>query len=170
MELNQLIQARNELIHPDDYEKQWNRLNDRVDYILSALKRTCLDEQDMAQKKFQDWLKGVDNSLQEVKILRTWVQNPPSLRGREATDFIPSSVHPRDLDLSFLSLVNLKSASPNLELVQRNAVLVKEVKKLQKDLLEQKALLLEYKHVTEVKLEEARSREEHLIRSNEDFK
>jgi len=37
-------------------------------------------------------------------------------------------------------------------------------------LLDQKLLVLEYKTSTEAKLEEARIREENLIRSNEDFK
>jgi hypothetical protein len=108
--------------------------------------------------------------LQEVKILRTWVQNPPSLKGREVTDFIPSGVHPRDLDLSFLSKVNFKSASGSLDLLKRNADLESENRKLKKELMEQKLLLLEYKSSTEVKLEEARAREENLIKSNEDFK
>jgi hypothetical protein len=36
--------------------------------------------------------------------------------------------------------------------------------------MEQKLLLLEYKSSTEAKLEEARVREENLIKSNEDFK
>jgi hypothetical protein len=48
--------------------------------------------------------------------------------------------------------------------------LEKENKKLQKELLEQKLLLLKYKTTTEAKLEEARVREENLIKSNEDFK
>jgi len=54
--------------------------------------------------------------------------------------------------------------------VQRNTLLERENKQLKKDLLEQKLLLLEYKSSTEAKLEEARVREENLIRSNEDFK
>ncbi|KEH27309.1 hypothetical protein MTR_5g004690 [Medicago truncatula] len=45
-----------------------------------------------------------------------------------------------------------------------------ENKKLKKELLDQKLLLLEYKSSTEAKLEEARIREENLVRSNEDFK
>jgi hypothetical protein len=144
---------------------------------LSALQTTCLEIQNQAHKKLQDWLKGINDSLQEVKILRTWVQNPPSIKGREVTDFIPSGVHPRDLDLSFLSKVNLKTASPDLALIQRNTFLEKEVKKLQKDLIEQKLLMLNYKSSTEAKLEEAKEalredkiREENLIKSNEEFK
>jgi hypothetical protein len=72
-ELNKLIQARSDLVHKDSYEKQWCRLKERVDYILIALQRTCSDAQDLAQQKLQDWLKGVNSSLQEVKILKTWV-------------------------------------------------------------------------------------------------
>jgi len=48
--------------------------------------------------------------------------------------------------------------------------LERENKQLKKELLEQKLLLLEYKSSTEAKLEEAKVREENLIRSNEDFK
>jgi hypothetical protein len=151
-ELIKLIQARNNLTHKESYEKQWRRLKDRVDFVLFELQRTCLDEQDSAQQKFQDWLKGVDNNLQEVKILRTWVQNPPSLKGREVTDFILSGMHPRDLDLSFLSKVNFKSASGSLDLLKRNADLESENRKLKKELMEQKLLLLEYKSSTEAKL------------------
>jgi hypothetical protein len=108
--------------------------------------------------------------LQEVKVLRTWVQNPPSIKGREVTDFIPSGVHPRNLDLSFLSKVNFKSASGSLDLLQRNADKESEKKNLKKELMEQKLLLLEYKSSTEVKLEEARAKEENLVKSNEEFK
>jgi len=42
-ELNNLIQARNNLVHKDNYERQWKRLKERVDYVLSALQKTCLD-------------------------------------------------------------------------------------------------------------------------------
>ena len=98
------------------------------------------------------------------------MQNPPSLKGREVTDFIPSGVHPKDLDLSFLSKINFQAASNELGLLQKNVELERENKKLKKELMEQKLLLLEYKSTTEAKLEEARAREENLIKSNEDFK
>jgi hypothetical protein len=155
-ELISLIQARNDLIHKDSYEKFWKRLKERVDFVMSELQRTCMDDQDSTQKKLQDWLKGVDSNLQQVKILRTWVQNPPCLRGRNPTDFIPTGVHPKDLDLTFLNKINFKSASTSLDLLQRNADLETENKKLKKELREQKLLLLEYKSSTEAKLEEAR--------------
>jgi len=57
-----------------------------------------------------------------------------------------------------------------LELLQRNTVLERENKQLRKEILDQKLLLLEYKTSTEAKLEEAKIREEKLLRSNEEFK
>jgi len=85
------------------------------------------------------------------------VKTPLCLRVRNATDFIPSSIHPRELDLNWLNKINLKEASIELTLMQKNTLLDKENKQLKKELLEQKLLLLEYKTA---KLEEARIREE----------
>jgi len=82
---------------------------------------------------------------------------------------IPSAVHPRELDLTWLNKINFKSASTELELMQRNTLLERENKQLKKEILEQKLLLLKYKTSTKAKLEEARVREENLIRSNKDF-
>jgi len=36
-ELNNLVQARNNLIHEDNYEKLWIRLKDRVEFVLTEL-------------------------------------------------------------------------------------------------------------------------------------
>ena len=47
-ELNKLIEARNNLVHEDIYEKQWRRLRERVELIMSELQRSCLDAQDIA--------------------------------------------------------------------------------------------------------------------------
>jgi len=169
-EMNNLVQARNNLIHEDSYEKLWKRLKDRVDYVLTELQRSCLDAQDSAQRKLQDWLKGVDSNMQEVQVLRTWVRTTLSLRARNATDFIPTGIHPRELNINWLSKINVKPLSTDLALLQRKVELEKENKQLRKELLDQKLLLLEYKTSTEAKLEEARIREENLIRSNEEFK
>jgi len=134
------------------------------------LSSTCIEAQEQAKQKLQDWLSGIDENLEEVKILGTWARSSLSIRGREATDFLPQYIHPKDLDLSFLTKVNLKSTAPDLALVQKYKVLEKKNQKLEKDLLEQKLLLLEYKAETNAKLEEARIREEDLIRRHEQFK
>jgi len=136
----------------------WKRLKDRVDYVFTELQRSCLDAQDSAQRKLKDWLKGVDSNLQEVQVLRTWVRTPLSLRARNATDFIPTRMHPRELNINWLSKINVKPVSTDLALLQRNVELEKENKQLRKELLDHKLLLLEYKTSTKAKLEEARVR------------
>jgi len=166
-ELNCLIQARNNLIHEDSYEKLWIRLKDRVDFILSELQRSFLDAQEIAQAKLQAWLKGVVSNMDEVKILRTWVKTPLFL---EARSLIPSSIQPKELNLDWLTKLNFKEASSELALLQRNTILEKENHQLKKELLEQKLMLLEYKTKTDAQLEEAKIREEKLLKSNEDFK
>jgi len=72
--------------------------------------------------------------------------------------------------LDWLTKLNLKEASSKMALLQRNTLLEKENHQLKKELLEQKLMLLEYKTAFEAQLEEARIREEKLIKSNEDFK
>ena len=166
-ELNCLIEARNNLIHEESYEKQWARLRERVDFIFSELQRTCLDAQESAQAKLQAWLKGVISNLDEVKVLRTWVKTPLCL---EARSLIPSSIHHKDLNLDWVTKLNLKEASSELALLQRNSLLEKETHHLKKELLEQKLMFLEYKSKTDAQLEEAKIREEKLLKSNEEFK
>jgi hypothetical protein len=99
------------------------------------LKRSCVDAQDFAQNKFQEWLKGVDRNLQEAKVLRTWVQTPLCIRGGNATDFIPTGIHPRELNVSWLTKMNVSPVSIELALLQRNAELESENKKLKNELL-----------------------------------
>jgi len=130
LELNSLIEARNNLIHEESYEKQWIRLKEMVEFIFSELQRSCLDAQEIAQAKLQAWLKGVISNLDEVKILRTWVKTPLCL---EARSLIPSCIQPKDLNLDWVTKLNLKKVSSELALLQRNSLLEKEIHQLKKD-------------------------------------
>jgi len=165
-ELNNLVEARNKLFHEESYVKQWRRLRERVDFVLSELQRSSFDAQGMTQNNLQDWLRGVVNNLQEVAVSRTLVKTPLCLLSR---DVIPTSIHPRELDTSWLTKINLKQVSTELEFLQRNPELERENKQLKEELLDQKLLLLEYKTSTYAKLEEARIREENLMKSNNEF-
>jgi len=46
-ELNKLVEARNNLVHEECYVKQWRRLRERVDFVLSELQRSSFDAQDI---------------------------------------------------------------------------------------------------------------------------
>jgi len=117
-----------------------------VDFIFSELQRSCLDAQEFPQAKLQAWLKGVISNLDEVKILRTWVKTPICL---EARSLIPSYIHPKDLNQDWVTKLNLKEASSELALLQRNSLLEEETHQLKKELLEQKLMFLEYKNKTD---------------------
>ena len=98
------------------------------------------------------------------------MKHPLCLIQRNETNFIPAEIHPRELNVNWLTRMNVNQASTGLAVLQRNVELENENRQLRKELFEQKLLLIEYKSSTEAKLEEARVREEKLIQSNEDFK
>jgi hypothetical protein len=98
----------------------------------------------------------VEENLEEIEFLYTWVKNPLSIRGREPEDFLPKFIHPKDLDLTFLSKVNLSNATPDLALVQKNKVLEERNKQLEQELQAQKLKLIKF----EAEMREARIREE----------
>jgi len=139
-------------------------------FVLSELQRSSFDAQDTTQNNLQDWLRSVVNNMQEVVVSRTLVKTPLCLSGRDVDDVISTCVPPKELNLDWLNKINFKTASTDLELRQRNTVLERENKQLRKELMDKKLLLLEYKTSTEAKQEEARIREENLLRSNDDFK
>jgi len=94
------------------------------------------------------------------------VRTPLFLRARNANDFIPTGIHPRELNLNWLSKLNVNSVSTEIALVQRNAELEKKNEQLSKELLDQKLLLLEYKTFYCLNTRPLQN----LIRSNEEFK
>jgi len=53
----------------------------------------------------------------------------------EARSVIPSSIHPRELNLDWLNKLNFKEASSKLALLQKNTLLEKENHQLKKELL-----------------------------------
>jgi len=134
--LNRLTQTRHDLIHEQSYEKSSKRLKERAENVLNALQRTCMDDQDNAQQKLKDWLKGVTSNLEEVRVLKTWVKHPLCLRQRNETDFISAEIHPRELNVNWLTRMNVKQASPELVVLQRNVELENENRQLKKELLE----------------------------------
>ena len=162
-----LIETRHNLVHDETYEHQWKRVVEIVHLVFSEIQRLCLDGQTQPQKELKDWLKGVMSEVHKVKALRTWVKTPLCI---EAGSIIPSIIHPRDLNLDWITKINLKEASTEMTLVQRNSLLENENHHLKKELLDQKMMLLDYKNAFEAQLEEAKNREERLIKDNEEFK
>jgi hypothetical protein len=77
-----LIKGRNDLGHLVSYQKQWRRLKERVVNVISALHDSCIEAQEQAKQKLEDWLNGMEENLKDIEVLGTWVKNPLSIRGR----------------------------------------------------------------------------------------
>jgi hypothetical protein len=150
------IEGRSVLGHRISYQKQWKRIMERVVNLISTLHDSFIEAQEQAKQKLEDWLNGVEESSDDIKVLGTWVKNPLSIRGREPENFLPNYIHPKDLDLSFLSKINLKNAAHDLALVQENNVLKERNRELEQKLQEQDQKLLRL----EAEMEKARIREE----------
>jgi len=50
-----LISFRNDLSHRESYDKQWRRLKERVENVMNALSSTCIEAQEQAKQKLQEW-------------------------------------------------------------------------------------------------------------------
>jgi hypothetical protein len=128
-EVHRLIESRSDLGHKISYQKQWRRIKERVINLISTLHDSCLQDQEEAKQK-------LDEDMEDIEVLGTWVKHPMSIRGREPEDFLPNYIHPKDLDLTFLSKINLKNVAPDLALVQENKVLKKRNRELEQKLQE----------------------------------
>ena len=42
-ELNKLVKARNNFVHEENYVKEWRRLRERVDFVMSELQKSSLE-------------------------------------------------------------------------------------------------------------------------------
>jgi len=88
----------------------------------------------------------------------------------DASGIISSGVNSKHLDFHWLTKLKVQTDSPILEKLKNDFELEKKNKSLNKELLEQRLLLVEYKRQTEAQLEEARLREANRIRSNSEFR
>jgi len=151
--LNKLVKVRNNFVHEEDYVKEWRRLRERVDFVMSELQKSSLESHSNAQSILNDWFKDVVKSMQEVKIKRTQerikLYISDTFMFLDASGIISSSVHSENLDLKWLTKLKVQSDSPILEKLKNDSELEKENKRLKKELLEQRLLLVEYKRQTE---------------------
>jgi nicotinamide riboside kinase len=118
------------------------RIKERVINLISTMHDSCLQAQEEAKQKLENWINGIDEDMEDIEVLGTWVKHPMSIRGRNPEDFLPNYIHPKDLDLTFLSKINLKNVAPDLALVQENKVLKERNRELEQKLQEQDQKLL----------------------------
>ena len=174
-DLNKLIKTRNNLVHEEDYVSNWTSLRSRVDYMMCELQKLSLEAHDKALLDLQQWFQGVTVNLEKVELNislernRLYLSDTPMYL--DASRIILSSVHSDNPDLKWLTKLKIQTSdNPILKKLQDDPVLAKENKELNKALFEHKILVDELQRKMIAQQEEAKIREENLMKSCNDLK
>jgi len=175
IDLNKLVKTRNNYIHEKDYVSEWTSLRNRVEYMMCELQMLSLEAHDKALLDLQQWFKGVTVNLEEVEHNRSLEKSRLYLSDTpmylDASSIISSSVHSENPDFRWLIKLKIQTSdAPILKKLKDYPVLEKENKELKKALFEHKVLVAELQRKMLDQQEQARIREENLIKSNNEFK
>ena len=174
-DLNKLIKTRNNLVHEEDYVSNWTSLRSRVDYMMCKLQKLSLEAHDKALLDLQQWFQGVTVNLEKVELNRSleksrlYLSDIPMYMG--ASSIILSSVLSENPDFRWLTKLKIQNSDASiLKKLQDDPVLENEKKELKKALFEQKVLVAELQRKIIAQQEEAKIREENLLKSYNDLK
>jgi len=174
-DLNKLVKTRNNFVHEKIYVDEWTSLRNIVEYMMCELQKLSLEAHDKALLDLQQWFKGVTVNMEEVKFnkslerSRLYLSDTPMYL--DASSIISSSVHSENLDFRWLTKLKIQTSdAPILKKLKDDPVLEKENKELKKALFEQKILVAELQRKMIAQQEEAKIREENLIKSYNDLK
>jgi len=164
----------NNLVHEEDYVNEWGRLRDIIDFVMCELQKTSLEAHNNAQNTLNDWFKDVVNSMKEVEIKRNQEKSKLYLSDTpiflDASGILSSGVEFEILDLRWLTKLKIQADAPILEKLKSDSVTEKENKELKKALLEQRLFVDELQRKIIAQQEEAKIREENLVKSYTELK
>ena len=169
------MKTRNNFVHEKDYVSEWTSLRNRVEYIMCELQKLSLEAHDKALLDLQTWFKGVTVNMEEVELNRSLERSRLYLSETpmylDASSIISSSVHSDNPDLRWLTKLKIQTSDvPILEKLKDDPVLEKENKQLKKALFEQKILVAELQRKLIAQQEEAKVREENLVKGYNELK
>jgi len=162
-DLKNLVQARNDPVHTENYEDKWISLRKMVDRVLCEMQRLSVETQNQS---LNIWFKEVIRSMEEVEIRRheLYLSNSPFFL--DSSSLITSTVK-EDLNISWLTQVKVKADIPILEKLKEDLVQIKKIQKLEQDLFEQKMMSEKLKRQMIEMKEEHRAREEAQTRRSD---
>ena len=135
---------------------------------MNELQKSSLEAHNQALKTLRDWFKEVVNSMEEVNINRNqefrnlYISNTPIYM--DASSIISSSVRFEDPDIKWVTKLLIQYDAPILEKLNKDSKQEKTIKELKKELLEQRLLTAELKRKLISQQEEAKVREEALVK------
>ena len=141
---------------------------------MCELHKQSLEAYNQAMNSLQDWFKSVICSMDEVYVKRDqemsklYISDTPIFM--DASSIITASVHSQNLDIRWLTKLKIQTDAPILEKLKKDSELEKENKELKKDLFEQRMLCAKLQRKMIAQQEEAKVREEALVKSYSDLK
>jgi len=123
----------------------------------------------------QQWFQGVTVNLEEVELNRSLGKSRLYLSDTpiylDASSILLSSVHSENPDFKWLTKLKIQNPeAPILKKLQDHPVLEKENKELKKALFEEKVLVTELQRKMIAQQEEAKIREENLVKGYNELK
>ena len=141
---------------------------------MCELQKLCLETRDKALVDLQNWFKEVVKNMEEVNINRNQEFNKLYLSDTpifmDASSIISLSVHSEDPDIKWVTKLLIQSNARILEKLKNDSALEKENKELKKKLFEQRVYDAELQRKLIAQQEEAKIREENLIKVYNDLK
>jgi len=163
--------SRSNLIHTKDYVSASTSLRERVEDMMCELQKLCLDAHDEALVELREWFKEVAQNMEELNINKNqklYLSDTPIYM--DALTIISSSVKSEDPDVKWLTKLLIKSEAPILKKLKKDTALRKENKELNKALFEQRLLIVDLQKKLIAQQEEAKEREEALLKRYSDLK
>ena len=138
---------------------------------MSELQKLCLDAHDKAMVELREWFNEVTLNMEEININRNqklYLSDTPIFM--DASSIICSRVQSKDPNVKWLTKLLIKYDAPILEKLKKDTALELENKKLKKKLFEQSLLCNDLQKKLIAQQEEAKEREEALLKRYSDLK
>ena len=149
-------------------------MRERVDYVMCKLQKSSLEAHNQAMGSLHDWFKNFISSKEELNVKRDqemsklYISDTPIYM--DASRIITASVHSENPDIRWLTTLKIHADVPILEKLKNDSEQEKENKELKKELLEQRLMYVELQRKMFSQQEEAKVREEALVKGYNDLK
>jgi len=168
------VQSRSNFVHKNNYVDEWTSLRERVDFIMCELQKLSLEAHNQPLNNLKDWFKEVVKSMEEVNVNRNqkmsklYISDTPFYL--DASSIISSSVQSENPDLTWLTKLKIQVDATILEKLKNDSEQEQRIKKLEKDLLEQRLMYAGLQRRMSIQHEESKVIEEALIRGYNELK
>ena len=161
-------------VHQENYEDEWTTLRGRVEFVMCELHKLSLEAHNQALNTLKDWFKEVVGSMEEVEVNKNQEKSKlyisDTLIYMDSSSIITACVHYENPDFRCLNKLKIQADAPILEKLKNDSEQEKRIKKLEKDLLEQRLMYVELQRKMIIQQEEVKVREEALVKGYNDLK